>query len=736
MRSSPRWTGLVGPGLLLAGLAAGTPGCTTEAACFQDCSDQSTNTSGGSAGSSNGGNAGTLMIGFGGDDTATSGKHSTGGSAALQDAGTECDTVDFQTDVNNCGQCGTHCVITGADATCVKGKCQIAKCQANRYDQNGDPVDGCELVCAGDPMADEVCNGEDDNCNGKKDEGFDLSTDVENCGVCNNACGLLHATAKCGGGECKIDKCEDGWYSVDGLDSTGCEYPCHLKDKNGVDCDPATATAADGCGVEVCDDIDQNCNGQINEVSADANAPCSDFCPTKDCLGICTFGKTQCIGSILVCVPGVTPTLDICDGLDNNCDGTADEDFDFNNDPQHCGDCGTSCVGTLPHALAKCEQKQCKIDVCETDYGDLDANSPGCELCPVRPVRAESCNGKDDDCNGVIDDPAAVLANKPASGPAAGVNSFCKQKAGTLCNNVPLHCDSAAGGWRCDYPAGIEKTAAGKVVITEGLCDGIDGNCDGQKDEAFLSLGQSCNDGALGVCLDQGKITCNPLDPTKTLCDTTLPPDPPMASAETCNGLDDNCDGQVDEGTDQMAHVKRSTFDFYIDVYEASRPDATANSAGTDESHLCGIPNRLPWTGATFDEAKGACQASGKRLCHITELEAACAGATNRTYPYGNVYVGGNCNGIDAPGSAPAPTGSFPNCLSSDGVYDLSGNVAEWSDHKSGSTTGNPKYDIMSLQGGSYLTPFNGLTCKFDFDVISTNAVLPGLGFRCCKDGP
>jgi formylglycine-generating enzyme required for sulfatase activity len=185
-----------------------------------------------------------------------------------------------------------------------------------------------------------------------------------------------------------------------------------------------------------------------------------------------------------------------------------------------------------------------------------------------------------------------------------------------------------------------------------------------------------------------------------------------------------------------MAHVKRTTFDFYIDKYEASRPDATVGAAGTDESHLCGVADRLPWTGATFDEAKGACEASGKRLCHIEELQEACVGASNKTYPYGNSYVGANCNGIDAPGSAAAPTGSFPNCVSTDGVFDLSGNVAEWSDHVGGATTGMPSYNIMALQGGSYLTPFNGLTCKFDFDVISTNAVLPSLGFRCCKDGP
>jgi hypothetical protein len=729
---------LLGSGALAFGLVGFLPGCTTEASCFHDCTDQAPPTGGGSGGTSTGGSGGNLMIGVGGDDDpGTGGKKGGGGSAPLEDAGTECDTVDLENDVNNCGECGRHCVLTGAEAKCVAGKCEIAQCLEDRYDVDGSPEDGCELACDGDPMGDEECNGEDDNCNGVKDEGFDLQTDAENCGVCGNACDLLHATAKCEAGVCKIDSCEAGWFSTDDRDSTGCEYPCHPKDKNGNDCDPPAAGQPNpnGCGVEICDDIDQDCDGQINDGNPGGNEQCSDFCPTAGCEGECSFGSTQCVGSVLVCVPGKTPALDVCDGLDNNCDGKVDEDFDLDSDPEHCGSCEKSCVGTLPHALAKCVNQECQIDVCETDYGDLDKQAAGCELCPVRPVRVESCNGKDDDCDGSIDEAAEIAATKPASGSAAGVNSYCKERAGTLCHDVPLHCDSQAGGWVCDYPAGVE-VVAGKVVVTEGLCDGKDGNCDTQIDEAFLDLNKTCNDGALGVCLDYGKTQCDPLDKSKTYCNVSLAPDPPDASDEVCNGLDDNCDGQIDEDTDEMVHIARNSLDFYIDKYEASRPDSTAAKAGTDETHRCGVAGRLPWTGASFDEAEEACIASGKRLCKLAELEEACEGAANNVYPYSGAYSGTKCNGIDAPGSAAAPTGSFAGCVSADGVFDLSGNVAEWSSDVKGTTTGNPKYDIMALQGGSYLTPANGLTCKFDFDVITTNAVLPSLGFRCCKDGP
>ncbi len=731
MRSLSFTQALLGASLLSA--VAG--GCTTEAACFQDCTDQEPITGGGGSGGRGGSGGldtgGSIMLGVAGDDDpGTGNKPSVGGSTGTGGTEPQCD-ADLKTDPDNCGQCGNHCLITGADATCVDGKCEVEQCRPGRYDLNGRVEDGCEYACDGDPTADESCNLEDDNCDGVKDEGFDVTSDPENCGACEAECKLVHASAKCEDSQCKIDECEPGFFNIQDNDFTGCTYACQYTDKNKQVCTPPAAGQPNpnGCGVEVCDDVDQDCDGDFGDV-VDQNKSCSDFCANANCEGECSFGTTQCIGSQLVCIPGKTPSAEVCDGKDNDCNGTVDDGFDLKTNTENCGACGNSCVGKLPHAFAKCANSECVIDQCETDYGELDKTKDGCELCPVTPVRPESCNGKDDDCNGKIDDGTLTA---PATGPSAGVNSFCKQRSGTLCNNVPIRCDSTAGGWVCDYPAGVE-TAGGKVVITEGLCDDVDGNCDGQKDEAFLDLGKTCNDGKLGVCLDFGKIQCNPADKTKTYCNISLPPNPPPSSDEECNGLDDDCDGDIDEGTDEMVHINRNSLNFWIDVYEASRPDATEVSVGTDETHRCGVPDRLPWTNASFDEASEACIASGKRLCHIEELEEACEGVANKVYPYGNSYAGTSCNGLDAPGSASAPTGSFLSCFSDDGVFDLSGNVAEWSDKVQGATTGTPKYNIMSLQGGSYLTPSNGLTCKFDFDVISTNAVLPSLGFRCCKN--
>jgi len=71
---------------------------------------------------------------------------------------------------------------------------------------------------------------------------------------------------------------------------------------------------------------------------------------------------------------------------------------------------------------------------------------------------------------------------------------------------------------------------------------------------------------------------------------------------------------------------------------------------------------------------------------------------------------------------------------SADGVFDLSGNVNEWTSTVVGNTGAPSNLPIQALQGGSFLSPANGLTCGFTLDRISTNAVLPSLGFRCCKD--
>src|SRR5258705_13502242 len=133
------WCARVLAPLSLVGMALGAAsGCTTEAACFNNCNGIDGTEHGGNE-NANGGVAGSIVIVMGGDNAGPDlgGSFSTGGRI-FEDAGTPCDNVDLQTDLNNCGTCGNVCIFTGADALCVKGSCEIGECHPDRYDIDKD----------------------------------------------------------------------------------------------------------------------------------------------------------------------------------------------------------------------------------------------------------------------------------------------------------------------------------------------------------------------------------------------------------------------------------------------------------------------------------------------------------------------------------------------------------------------------------------------------------------------
>jgi len=578
--------------------------------------------------------------------------------------------------------------------------------------------DGCEYACTESNGGKEICDGEDNNCNGTKDEGFDLSTDVSNCGSCGNVCTLGHATPECktvsGFPTCSVKSCESGYSDVDKLNPNGCEYTCPVN--------PPVA--------EICNAEDDNCDGQINEGNPGGGQDCDTNCPNGVCQGECTSGTTVCVGTGLVCVPGIQPSLEVCDGKDNDCDGEVDNGFNTKTDPNNCGACGTVC--SMDHAVGGCVTGACQVAACQPGYFNND-NDPanGCEYkCPVTSPTVETCNGIDDDCNGVVDDAAAIAAQKPAT-------SGCYPKPGTPCAGADFVC-TGTNGWRCNYGAGVETDAKGKLIVAETLCDGLDGNCNGQVDETFTDLNTECDNGKMGACRDYGKRVCTQ-NHAATVCDLTVKPDPISATptTEICNGIDDDCDGSVDEDiADDMVSLTISGHSFKIDRYEASRPDATNTSIGLNETRRCVKANVLPWTQATNAEAAAACAATGARLCTAAELAAACAGTAENIYPYGAVYQPQTCNGLDNDGVAGGaddnvllPTGAMQQCKSADTIYDLSGNAAEWS-----STITDATLKIYEAQGGSYETPALGLTCGFVMSRFASNAVLPELGFRCCHN--
>ncbi|MCB9605480.1 MAG: SUMF1/EgtB/PvdO family nonheme iron enzyme [Polyangiaceae bacterium] len=414
--------------------------------------------------------------------------------------------------------------------------------------------------------------------------------------------------------------------------------------------------------------------------------------------------------------------------------GGATCEADTQNDVENCGSCGHVCQ--LPGAFAMCQAGECRVESCAQGFYDLDGDpTNGCEYaCEVPVIGAEICDGIDNDCDGDVD-----LADSDLMPPTG----LCNTTAGTPCETAVAVC-LGAQGWGCDYPTGVE-TDQGFVRTLETKCDGIDGNCDGTVDETFFDLGKPCDDGGIGVCRDFGEVVCDPNDDSTVMCDLTLPPDPTPAGSEVCNGLDDDCNGQVDEGItfDMAAYPASGTAQYFVDRWEASRPDATSTAAGLNENIACTASGVMPWTAASWSQAKAACEArgTGYRLCTAQELRQICEQGGN-VYPYGTSYEANTCNGDDydgIPGGANdnvlLPTGSLAMCKTADDVFDLSGNATEWTSTKTGATNEMPPQDIYQLHGGSYLSPGLGLSCNIDLAPrAGQKAILQNIGFRCCKD--
>jgi hypothetical protein len=423
---------------------------------------------------------------------------------------------------------------------------------------------------------------------------------------------------------------------------------------------------------------------------------------------------------------------ELCNDRDDDCDGRVDEDFDFTSNVRHCGECDRSCTGE--NAETACEDSECTLKSCLPGFVDLD-DELGCEYhCPVFPEVAEDCNGIDDDCDGRIDEQLSP----------PDPSTLCRRIKNTPCADTKLVCDkrSEKTAWFCDYPASVDfdRSVPNGIDTEERRCDGVDNDCDGKVDEPWADLDKRCDDGKIGACRDDGKIVCA-ADMKSTRCDLSVLPDAvPGANIDTpelCNGVDDNCDGVVDnfEPTDEhrvrdeMVQVTHGGSSFYIYKFEASRPDSVADIAGINGARACSRAGVQPWTLVSYPAAMAACAASGKRLCTGDEWQRACAGPGSLAYPYGAQYDATRCNGADrTTDPAIVATGSMPMCRDNTAnILDLSGNVKEWVNTQ-GSSAG-----IYEIRGGSFESPQLGLTCQTTLSQAESTSVLPGLGFRCCS---
>ncbi len=457
-------------------------------------------------------------------------------SAVHPNATEICDAID-----NNC--------ISGIDEQCdadgdkycnsamtiaATAQCNLSSLPVGNNTKAGDDCD--DTKASVHPGGTEICNNVDENCDSVKDEGCDDDGDkycdsgktIASTATCNLSSLPVGNVTKAG------DDCDDTKASVhpgatevcnaidencvggvdEGCDDDGDKYcdagftiastaTCNLSSlpignatKAGDDCDDNKASVHPG-GTEICNNIDENCDATKDEgCDDDGDKYCDSgmtIASTATCnlsslpVGNVTKAGDDCDDTKASIHPGAT---EVCNAIDENCVSGADEGCDDDGD-KYC-DASFTIASTATCNLSSLPNGN------NTKLGDDCDDTKAVS----HPGAKEICDGKDNDCNTLIDD-----ALTPADS-SCNLKGVCA--AAAVCNGV-------AGWGSCTY-VGLPNYAT-----QESLCDTLDNNCDGLTDDVFTyndsgvpkAIGATCTAGC-----GSGTVKCK-VD--KTAADCTCP---------------------------------------------------------------------------------------------------------------------------------------------------------------------------------------------------------------------
>ncbi len=381
-------------------------------------------------------------------------------------------------------------------------------------DDNDGQSDVDEIACGSDPlnansMSTDTDGDHQPDCVDTDDDNDGVLDGADNCSLVANS-DQANNDGDSLGDVCDPDDDNDG-------------------DPDTTDCAPFNS-AINHSAAEVCDGIDNNCDGQIDEgfpnFDGDAQADCVDTDDDNDG----DPDTTDCAPLNSAINHSAT---EVCDGIDNNCNGQIDEGF-----PNFDGDAQADCV-----------------DTDDDNDGDPDTTDCAPFNSAISHSAAEVCDGIDNNCNGQIDegfpnfdgdaqadcvDPDDDNDGDPDATDCSPFNAAIHHGAVEICDGIDNNCNGQVDEGFTDTDHDGQADCVDTDDDNDGVADGAD-NCplvanSDQADNDHDGLGDECdadddNDG------DPDTTDCAPMNAAVN-----------HNAVEVCDGIDNNCDGNVDEG--------------------------------------------------------------------------------------------------------------------------------------------------------------------------------------------
>ena len=429
------------------------------------------------------------------------------------------------------------------------------------------------------PGATEVCDGVDNNCNGQVDDGAPKNTYYQ-------------------------DSDQDS-YGNPNASTQACTQPAGYVSNN-TDCNDTSAAIKPGA-TEVCDGVDNNCNGQ-----ADDGAPKNTYYQDSDqdsygnpnaSTQACSLpagyvsNSSDCNDADAAIKLGAT---EVCDGVDNDCDGQIDKDVKIN----YYRDADGDGYGTPNASTQACTQPAGYVSN-SSDCNDADA--------AIKPGATEICDSVDNDCNGQVDDGAK--------------NTYYYQDSdqdGYGNPNVSIQACSAPAGYVSNSSDCNDADAAIKPGATE-VCDSVDNDCNGQVDDGAKNTYyyQDSDQDSYGnpsvstqACSQPAGYVSNSSDCNDA--DAAIKP----GTTEICDSVDNDCNGQVDDG------ALRNTY------YQDSDQDSYGNPNASTQA--CSAPAGYVSNSSDCNDADAAIKPGATEICD--DVDNNCDGQVDEGFPKNTYY--------------------------------------------------------------------------------------------------